>query len=755
MTALTKFNLNTNSLSGSIPTEIVQCTKLTELGLEENMLTGNIPSAISALTGLTKITLGQNKLTGGLPASLFTMTKLTEVDLDRNKLSGGIDSAINGLINCANLELNDNSFSGSIPSTIYGMSNITTLYLGHNHLSGDISPSIGDMTKLMDIQLGSNHFTGTIPTTINKLTLLRQFDVAENSLSGGLPKSFNSTNLLNVELGGNFFTGSIPDEMLIPSLTKLTLEDNALTGAVPSSISVMTNLQGLYLDHNSLSGQIPYSMNSMTNLKTLSLYQNAFSGAFALCNLVESATAVNIVNNNFNCWSNCWKGEAALVYDDGNADTNEIPNCEHCPMGQYSEADNINATTPAAGQVIQCKSCEIGKYSYEVGAQSEHVCAPCPNYGGNHFQQVNKQCIGDISLSDNVYVGGSIFDAVAFCMSFLFGLLGFGIFGIFVHRTRNSSKFVVQFTMFPVVMKMAIYGFCVISELTIALALIGSIEWLKFGVIILLFRCFHVLISGYILISTYHVTAKVAEDATKGLVLAKYQALIDAETLYAPDNTGTYNLLSFLCILECQLIQLLPWTYSRSTMDNNGYPDSNTYVALNGFKFLQQCVTMITMMTFLGDSDNNTHGDGLTAIFALNIMCSMAMIFYIFLVEPLFCTLTAEPEGVPSDSVEGPVVASRASVFVETGAVFGGGVGEDDSGIRHFNPMVQPENSSTNEKKGPTPPPSKARSGNSKAPSAPAPKKYTPPSAGGGDNKPAPPGPPGSKEGHKPPPPPM
>ena len=772
MTSLTSLNLNTNSIAGTIPTGITTLTTLTLLGLEENMLTGTIPTNINALTGLTKITLGQNKLVGSIPANLYSMSNLTEVDLDHNMLTGSISAAVNGLTNVQNLELNDNMFSGGIPSTIWGMTKLTNLYLGHNLLTGAISGNVGDLTNLLMLQLGSNSFVGQIPTTIDKLTKLQVFDVAENQLVGSLPRTFNSTSLVQVELGSNSFSGPIPDEILIKSLVKLTLEDNALTGVVPQSISVMTSLQYLYLDHNSFTGKIPYQMNSMSNLKTLSLYQNSFSGPFALCKLVESLTSVNIVDNNFNCWSHCWRGESALVYDDGSTLTQPIPNCLVCPVAQYSMTYNMNATNAAAGTETQCATCETGKFSYAIGAQTEKTCQPCMHVS-LPFSEVNFQCVGAHSLSENVYVGGYIFNVVAFLFSLVIGLFGFGIFGYFVHKARTSSTFVVKLSLVSVLVKMSFYGFVVLSEMTIALALIGSVEWLKFGAIILLFRCFHVLISGYVLISAYDITpaAIVNEAEADHIPIAKYATLMDSETLFDPANTGVYNLLSFLCLLESQFLQLLPWLYSRTSAANFGYPDGSTYTMLNGFKFLQQCVTMIVMMTFLGDSGNGDHGEGLTAIFALNIMANMGMILYTYFAEPLCCSPTdvvaeeASPEQVKAE--EGQAKShkgkERQSVFVEAGSVYSNN-NEEESGVRHVNPMVNP-GAPELPKKAPAPPSKTV----SPPPAAPGPqkksvvketekkekkvKKYTPPgTAGAIAAQPTPPAPPAGGAPQPPPP---
>ena len=46
--------MHTNSLSGSVPTQLSALTGLTQLDLATNSLSGSVPTQLSALTGLTR-----------------------------------------------------------------------------------------------------------------------------------------------------------------------------------------------------------------------------------------------------------------------------------------------------------------------------------------------------------------------------------------------------------------------------------------------------------------------------------------------------------------------------------------------------------------------------------------------------------------------------------------------------------------------------------------------------------------------------
>ena len=102
-----------------------------------------------------------------------------------------------------------------------------------------------------------------------------------NELTGEIPSEiWNLTNLTWLDLGSNQFTGSIPSEIgNLTNLEMLSLSFNQLTGSIPPEVGNLTNLTGLYLNRNQLTGSIPSEIGNLTNLEGLYLYDNQLTGS--------------------------------------------------------------------------------------------------------------------------------------------------------------------------------------------------------------------------------------------------------------------------------------------------------------------------------------------------------------------------------------------------------------------------------------------------------------------------------------------
>ncbi len=109
--------LNSNQLSGTIPSQIGNLGNLYYLILEYNQLSGTIPSEIGNLANLQYLLLNGNQLTGTIPAwTGNSLTNLWYLDLSSNDLVGDIPSSIVNLSGLGYGCVDYNGLSSSDPA---------------------------------------------------------------------------------------------------------------------------------------------------------------------------------------------------------------------------------------------------------------------------------------------------------------------------------------------------------------------------------------------------------------------------------------------------------------------------------------------------------------------------------------------------------------------------------------------------------------------------------------------------------------
>jgi Leucine-rich repeat (LRR) protein len=85
-TDLTRFDIQSNNVNGTIPSAIGSLSKLTHLDLSANLFEGSIPVEISQLTELQYLSLYNNNLNGIIPFQLANLPKVRHLDLGANYL---------------------------------------------------------------------------------------------------------------------------------------------------------------------------------------------------------------------------------------------------------------------------------------------------------------------------------------------------------------------------------------------------------------------------------------------------------------------------------------------------------------------------------------------------------------------------------------------------------------------------------------------------------------------------------------------
>eukprot|EP00261_Vitis_vinifera_P035165 XP_019076408.1 PREDICTED: probable leucine-rich repeat receptor-like protein kinase At1g35710 isoform X2 [Vitis vinifera] len=313
-TNLTFLSLAVNSLYGVIPSSFTNLNKISELGLSDNFLSGEIsPYFITNWTELISLQVQNNSFTGKIPSEIGLLEKLNYLFLYNNMLSGAIPSEIGNLKDLLQLDLSQNQLSGPIPVVEWNLTQLTTLHLYENNLTGTIPPEIGNLTSLTVLDLNTNKLHGELPETLSLLNNLERLSVFTNNFSGTIPTELgkNSLNLMYVSFsnnsfsgelppglcnglalqyltvnGGNNFTGPLPDCLRnCTGLTRVRLEGNQFTGgnyfsgSIPKELGNCERLLSLNLGNNNLSGEIPSELGNLLALQyLLDLSSNSLSG---------------------------------------------------------------------------------------------------------------------------------------------------------------------------------------------------------------------------------------------------------------------------------------------------------------------------------------------------------------------------------------------------------------------------------------------------------------------------------------------
>ncbi|TYI63017.1 hypothetical protein E1A91_D10G291000v1 [Gossypium mustelinum] len=185
---VTKLELQSLKLSGSLSPHIGNMSFLRVLNLLNNSFYNQIPQSIGGLRRLETLYLTNNSISGEIPSNLSSCSKLTIVRMAGNRLTG------------------------EIPAFLGFLSNLKVLSFYNNSLRGSIPPSLGNLSSLEELALTYNALDGIIPETLGRLTNLSIFLAAANAISGVIPSGgiFKNASATFVE-GNSKLCGGIPE----------------------------------------------------------------------------------------------------------------------------------------------------------------------------------------------------------------------------------------------------------------------------------------------------------------------------------------------------------------------------------------------------------------------------------------------------------------------------------------------------------------------------------------------------------------
>ncbi|XP_074285056.1 leucine-rich repeat receptor protein kinase HPCA1-like isoform X7 [Silene latifolia] len=232
-------------------------------------------------------------------------SRIISITLSSMGLIGILPGDIQGLSELETLDLSYNKgLSGNLPPEIGNLAKLTTLILAGCNFNGELPDTIGSLSKLVFLSLNSNDFSGTIPQTIGKLSELYWLDLAANKLTGNIPISPGLDMLVHAKLfhfGGNQLSGAIPPQLFNENmnLLHLLLDNNQLSGTIPTTLSLVRTLEVIRFDWNSLIGSVPLSINTLIVLKTLLLSNNKLAGVMPDLTGMNLLSYLDMSNNSF------------------------------------------------------------------------------------------------------------------------------------------------------------------------------------------------------------------------------------------------------------------------------------------------------------------------------------------------------------------------------------------------------------------------------------------------------------------------
>ncbi|KAF5947137.1 hypothetical protein HYC85_017365 [Camellia sinensis] len=182
------FHFGKNNLSGEIPPKLFSSNmSLIHLLLDSNQLSGNIPSTLGSMQNLEALRLDRNLLNGSVPPNLNNLVNVRELFLSNNQLSGSLPN-LTGMATLNYMSISNNSFNGSDFtawfSTIQSLTTLTTLMMENVGLQGKIPTALFGLPQLQTVVLRNNKLNDTLDVGSSFSSQLQLIDLWNNSIDG-------------------------------------------------------------------------------------------------------------------------------------------------------------------------------------------------------------------------------------------------------------------------------------------------------------------------------------------------------------------------------------------------------------------------------------------------------------------------------------------------------------------------------------------------------------------------------------------
>lgn len=265
---LQTLDLSGNYFDGPIPESFLNLTRLRRLSLSHNSLSGWIPSSLGSVADLEELYLDNNNLEGTIPLSFNGLKNLKMLELQDNKLTGEFPD-LGELLSLNFIDASNNALSGQLPANF--PASLIELTARNNTIQGNIPASVANLFYLQVLDLSHNNLTGTVPAALFVHPSLQQLTLSYNhynSIEEPDPISYQYSQLIAADLTNNEIHGFLPGFLgLLPRLSSLSLENNKLSGMIPTQYALKVLVPGdgtttsqferLLLGGNYLFGAIP------------------------------------------------------------------------------------------------------------------------------------------------------------------------------------------------------------------------------------------------------------------------------------------------------------------------------------------------------------------------------------------------------------------------------------------------------------------------------------------------------------------
>lgn len=249
-------------------------------------LRGVVAESLAGLAALRVLNLSSNALRGALPAGLLRLRALQVLDVSVNALEGAVAAAaVVDLPAMREFNVSYNAFNGSHP-VLAGAGRLTSYDVSGNSFAGhvDAAALCGASRGLRTLRLSMNGFSGDFPVGFGQCRSLVELSLDGNAIAGALPDDvFGLTSLQVLSLHTNSLSGHLPPSLRnLSSLVRLDVSFNNFTGDLPDVFDAVPGLQELSAPSNLLTGVLPATLSRCSRLRILNLRNNSLAGDIGL-----------------------------------------------------------------------------------------------------------------------------------------------------------------------------------------------------------------------------------------------------------------------------------------------------------------------------------------------------------------------------------------------------------------------------------------------------------------------------------------